>query len=165
MKRHGRTDLPQVRGSEAWLFKLTGLRPLILMHAVLALRLREARELGLSDARQSSAYVDALVPLLGFAAVARAPLGILSICCFVASFVWAMISGPQSQGWTDIAGLVLGWTAALGLATCVVRIAAQRVLRPWITFLMRARLVEPRDGDVLWQAVIAGAAALWVHQQ
>ncbi|GIG39547.1 hypothetical protein Cph01nite_13090 [Cellulomonas phragmiteti] len=81
------------------------------------------------------------------------------------SFVRAEVLGPGRQDWVDVTGLALAWTAALGIATSVSRMAVERTLRRQVSFLMRTRLAEPRNGDIVWQAAVATAAAVWWHLQ
>lgn len=154
---------PWLHQNEFWFVRLSLWRPAAIIYGVLVENLVELRAGQKASPNGRARYDDILVPMLALAAAARAPVAILSVVCFGLSFVRSQVLGPGPQDWLDVAGLALGWSAALGMATSIARMGVQRVLRRRVRFLMRTRLAEPRNGDIVWQLAVGLAAAGWWH--
>ena len=79
--------------------------------------------------------------------------GVLGLLCG-ALFVVVAFTGDS---WLDEVALAIGWSATLGAATCLVRIglASLPAERP-------SRLLEPWNGDLLWQLAVVSALIFWM---
>lgn len=111
----------------------------------------------------SDDYAGAVVALLYLSAAARGVLGLLSAGVFAVLATVSIGFGYQAVWdlWLDEIALVLGWAAALGALTSLVRHGLVRVFRGRESTLIRTGLAEPARGDIVWQVVVAAWAAVF----
>lgn len=99
---------------------------------------------------QSSDYVLAVKAMNSFALSARGVLALL--CAPIIVVVYLTGDTPLAE-----VGLALGWTAMLGAATCLVRIGVASIPAG-----RASRLLEPWNGDLLWQFAVVAAVIAWM---
>jgi len=100
--------------------------------------------------RRSDDYVLAVKALNYFSISARGVLGLLCAALFI-------VVALTGDSWLAEVALAVGWIAALGAATCLVRIGlvSRPAGRP-------SRLLEPWNGDLLWQLAVVSALIFWM---
>lgn len=107
-------------------------------------------------------YAGTAYHLAMLSAAARGTLGLATAAWFVLLILVSLLFAGVWDTWLVEFGLALGWTAALGVLVSLLRMGAARLLERRVGFLMRSRIAEPWRWDIVWQAVVATGAAIWM---
>lgn len=157
LSSHENFELPAGSRGELWLIKIL-LRPFAFIYVV-PLRgieeIRSGKKMG-----HGRDYSGALIMLLYLSFSARGVLAFFTAAWFTLIAIVAAVSPTFPLERASFAGLVLGWTGALGMVTSLVRHLCWWLMRHHEPFLMRTRIVEPWRWDIVWQAIVASGSAM-----
>ena len=138
---------------------MTLFAPIVALYAALLVSIEDIRR-GRGKLKPTD-YPGTAYHVAMLSAAARGTLGLATAAWFILLVLASLLFADVWETWLVVAGLALGWTAALGVLASLARMGVARLLGRRVGFLMRSRIAEPWRWDIVWQAVSATVAAIW----